>query len=144
MKYSFLIFCTLSAITPSLNHTKLRNTSLPKKIITISPEHRIIYLELDAERNGKKAKEGFTAFVVGALAAAGRLCQKNGNVEKFSLAAVVLTMASGGYGAWCKWSEYSSNQEAEDLKEEHNITVRYTGDEDYLEKNTKGTQTDFN
>ena len=142
MKYSFLIFCTLSTITPSLNHAKLWNTPSPKKVITISPEDRIIHLELNADQNGKKARGGFAACVVGATVTLARLCERKGKVEKYGLGIFAFAIGSGIYSGWCAWSQYSSNQEAEDLKEEYNITVRYTGDEDYLEKNTRGTQTD--
>lgn len=147
MKRYFLIFYTSLVILPSFSHTKLWNTTPPKKetVVTISPKHRITYLELNAEQNGKKVKGGFIAALIGALATTGRLYQNEGNIDKCTLLSTCLFLAGAGYGTWCAWSQYSNNQEAEELKREHNITVRHhRGDEDYLERNAQGTQTDFN
>lgn len=156
MKHKYILFLFIINWTPStLCVSKFGgkepfyydSSEWPKEetVLIISPKDRITYLKLSAEQDGKKAKGGFIATIIGALAATGRLCQNSGNVDKCTLIAIALTVSGGGYGAWCAWSQYSNNQDAEELKKEHDITVRHhRGDEDYLERSTRETQTDSN
>lgn len=137
MKRYLFIFCILLIITPSLNGTGSWKSPQPKRVLTISPEDKIIHLELNAEQNRKKAKSGVVTCVVGGLATTVRCYQNNGKVDKCCILAATLFIGGGVYSAWCAWEKYSNNQESDALKQEYNITIRHTNDAEYLEETAK-------
>lgn len=133
MKYLYKILHLLLALTPLFTYTTYWSAQKPK-VVTIRPENKIKYLELYAEQNNTKAKQGLAACFTGALAGIARLYHKNGTIDKTSLGSFLFAACGGAYAGWCTWSAQSAQNEADALKEKHNIiVVHYNNHEDYLE-----------
>ena len=138
MKQQNLAFFIFSIMLPVQIHTCYWRPKVPKAVITITPEDRIKHLELCAEQNEAKTKNGFAACCAGALIGITRLFQQNGNLERYSLSAFAFAAISGGYASWSAWSARSQRSESEQLKEEHNLVIHT--DEQYLEQNAPTTK----
>lgn len=141
MKHLYKIIHVFLILTALHTHSTYCSDQKQKKVVTIRPENKVKYLELYAEQNKTKAQQGLIACFTGALAGMARLYQKDGRVDKTSLGSFLFAACGGAYAGWCTWSAKSAQNEADDLKEEHNIiVVHYNGNEDYLETNCSTNQ----